>query len=198
MIACQMHALILAMANTYASCTYKLDKLHSTNVQPWKLTMTMVLQKMNLLPVVDGTEACPDCNDPTQANAVRNWHECDLNDARLDLLLHMTDSVKQFICLSKTAHVIWSHLKNSMSLTRWPSDPLPEETYTIYHARRRFDARLDLLLHMTDSVKQFICLLKTAHAIWSHLKNSMSLTRWPSDPLPEETYTIYHARRRFH
>ncbi|KAH7403967.1 hypothetical protein KP509_15G002500 [Ceratopteris richardii] len=84
------------MAQAPAPRMYKIDKLHGTNFQPWKLTMGMVIQNLGLLPVIDGSEACPDRQDPNQANAVKAWDEQDLN-ARLELLLHMTDSVWQHL-----------------------------------------------------------------------------------------------------
>ncbi|KAH6556046.1 hypothetical protein KP509_1Z208800 [Ceratopteris richardii] len=58
--------------------------------------MTMVLQKLSFLSVVDGTEVCPARDDLQLATQVKAWDKKDLN-AKLELLLHMMDMLKQSI-----------------------------------------------------------------------------------------------------
>eukprot|EP00250_Pteridium_aquilinum_P019822 c24589_g1_i1 orf=892-4791(+) len=100
------------MAQAAVSRTYKIDKLTDRNYQPWRMTMEIVLQKLNLLDIVDGGTLCPDRADPAQAQAVQDWEGRDLT-ARLELLLHMDDAQKQTVRTKTTAFDIWTQLRDT-------------------------------------------------------------------------------------
>ncbi|MCO5563894.1 hypothetical protein L7F22_017545 [Adiantum nelumboides] len=100
------------MAQAAASRSYKLDKLTDKNYFPWRMTMEIMLQKLDLLKIVDGSKPCPDRTQPANANAVRDWDAHDLN-ARLELLLHMDDTQKQSVRTLTTANAIWLQLQDT-------------------------------------------------------------------------------------
>ena len=99
-----------ANAAQVSSRTYNIDKLNDKNYQPWRMTMEIILQQYNLLTIVDGTDVCPDVTVPTNAPNVQIWKQRDLN-ARLELLLHMDDTLKQSVRTLTTSKQIWDRLE---------------------------------------------------------------------------------------
>lgn len=93
--------------------SYKIDRLSDSNYQPWRMTMEIILEKQELLGVVDGSIPNP---GPADAAALADWNKKDLS-ARLELLLHMEDSQKQSMRMLKTAHEIWARLQTSYQRT---------------------------------------------------------------------------------
>lgn len=71
----------------------------------------MILQKANLLEIVNGTTQCP---APTTTNAadIATWQSLDLS-ARLELITHMEYPQIQLVRPLTTAHEYWERLKAS-------------------------------------------------------------------------------------
>mgnify|MGYP002775436766 FL=1 len=99
-----------ANATQVLSRTYHIEKLNDKNYQPWRMTMEIILEQYNLLNIVDGTDVCPAIHDPTKALDVQTWKRRDLN-ARLELLLHMEDTLKQSVRTLTTSKQIWDRLE---------------------------------------------------------------------------------------
>ena len=101
---------VAANAAQVSSRTYHIEKLNDKNYQPWRMTMEIILEQYNLLNIVDGTDVCPAIHDPTKALDVQTWKRRDLN-ARLELLLHMEDTLKQSVRTLTTSKQIWDRLE---------------------------------------------------------------------------------------
>ena len=68
-----------ANAAQVSSHTYHIEKVNNKNDQPWHMTMEIILEEYNLLNIVDGTDACLDIDDPTNALDLQIWKRHDLN-----------------------------------------------------------------------------------------------------------------------
>ena len=71
--------------------------------------MELLLQKLDLLNVVNGTTPMPDPNVAANAQALAAWQDKDLS-ARLELFLYMEDAQKQTVRTLTTANQIWNQL----------------------------------------------------------------------------------------
>ncbi|KAI5076031.1 hypothetical protein GOP47_0008096 [Adiantum capillus-veneris] len=78
--------------------------------------MEIVLQKLDLLDILNGTSSCPDATIATNANAVRDWKDKD-SSARLELLLHMDDAQKQAVRTLIIANATWVQLRDTYEHT---------------------------------------------------------------------------------
>ncbi|MCO5574715.1 hypothetical protein L7F22_028505 [Adiantum nelumboides] len=118
-------------AATSTSRTYKIDRLTDTNYQRWRMKMEILLEKQNLLTIIDGTTPQP---NPTDAAALTAWKALDLS-ARLELLLHMEDAQTQTVRTLTTANAIWERLRTTYERKDVSSGKPVEEINITNHGR---------------------------------------------------------------
>ena len=117
---------------------YTVEKLNDNNYRMWKLRMNLILERAELLDIVSGKET-----KPKSAPDLQEWRRKDL-DARMEIIMHLSDDQVDFIKDLKSSKEIWDTLKERHE----PSD----RTTKIYTLRNL----VTMEMNESDSIDIFI------------------------------------------
>ena len=84
---------------------YVVEKLTNNNYRMWKTRMELIMERNNLLKIIDGSEKIPE-DEPERSN----WKIRDL-DARMEIIMHLSDEQVDYVRKIKTAHEMWDYLR---------------------------------------------------------------------------------------
>ena len=117
---------------------YTVEKLTENNYRMWKLRMNLILERAELLDIVSGEET-----KPTKNPELKEWRRKDL-DARMEIIMHLSDDQVDFIKDLETSKEIWDTLKERHE----PSDRTTK-IYTLRHL-------VTMEMNESDSIDIFI------------------------------------------
>ena len=84
---------------------YVVEKLTTNNYRMWKTRMELIMERNNLKGIVDGSNQMPE-DEPEKSI----WKSLDL-DARMEIIMHLSDEQVDYVRDLKTAHNMWAYLK---------------------------------------------------------------------------------------
>ncbi len=124
--------------STSMSRKYVVEKLTNNNYRMWKTRMELILERTNLKGIVEGTTKIP-----TDIDELRKWKSKDL-DARMEIIMHLSDEQVDHVSNLKTAHAMWEYLRK----LHQPADG----TTKIFSYR----ALMNLQMHEGDPLDTFL------------------------------------------
>ena len=84
---------------------YTMEKLNDKNYRMWKLRMSVILERAQLLDIAKGI-----IPQPTTIRELIKWKNKDL-DAHMELVMHLTDEQIDLVKELETSKEIWDALK---------------------------------------------------------------------------------------
>ena len=84
---------------------YVVEKLTDHNYRMWRTRMELILERTNLIGIVNGSEVIPS-TEPD----LSDWKSRDL-DARMEIIMHLSDRQVDHVRSLGSARAMWDHLK---------------------------------------------------------------------------------------
>ena len=84
---------------------YSVEKLTNYNYRMWKTRMELILERADLKELVDGSMSIPNSE-----NGRKQWKSKDL-DARMEIIMHLSDEQVDHVCDLETAQQMWEYLR---------------------------------------------------------------------------------------
>ena len=96
---------INATSSNQMATKYVVEKLTDHNYRMWRMRMELILERTNLIGIVNGFEVIP----PTEPK-LGDWKSKDL-DARMEIIMHLSDRQVDHVQSLGSARAMWDHLQ---------------------------------------------------------------------------------------